>query len=275
MPETSSVRKINRRSWRQFSLRALLLVSIGCGALIGPWMERARRQQLAVAALQDAGFNVIHGEPYVPLSPLKARLRNWFGPDLFETVTEVRYSSDHAFSRRRVGDDELARLRPSLEDLPGLERLSLYTFRATPVGFSQLEGLTRLESLTLITNGRREDGLGALGRLPRLQGLALRGSSMDLSSLKSGWPALSGLSVENLSDGDAEVLANRTAGLKALTLVNCRLAEAGIRAVARIPGLEAVHFHERGLDASDEAVKGSELLRTLRPDLAVNLAGWD
>lgn len=31
--------------WRQFSLRTLLLVPIGCGAII-PWTERARRQNL-------------------------------------------------------------------------------------------------------------------------------------------------------------------------------------------------------------------------------------
>ncbi|MFO0897144.1 MAG: hypothetical protein U0836_06895 [Pirellulales bacterium] len=262
------------RGWRQFSLRTLLLVSIGLGSYAGWWADRARRQRLAVAALQAAGFTVIYGEPYVAPSPLKARLRSWFGPDLFETVTEVRYSSDHAFRRRRVGDDELARLRPSLENLPGLERLSLYSHDATSEGFSQLEGLTRLEGLRLVT-GRGGVGLGTLGRLPPLKGLGLRGSSLDLSSLKSGWPALSGLSVEYLSHADAELLASRAAGLKTLTLINCRLGEAGIRAVARIPGLEAVHFHERGLGASDEAVKGSELLRTLRPDLAVNLAGWD
>lgn len=63
MPETSSVRQVDRRRWRQFSLRTLLLVSIGWGAIIGPWTERARRQRVAVAALQDAGFQVFYGDP--------------------------------------------------------------------------------------------------------------------------------------------------------------------------------------------------------------------
>src|SRR5262245_38702200 len=87
MREPLDARQCGRRRWRQFSLRTLLLLSIGCGAILGPWMERARRQRLAVAALEDAGFQVFYGEPDAQPSPLRERLRGWFGPDLFETVT--------------------------------------------------------------------------------------------------------------------------------------------------------------------------------------------
>lgn len=60
--------------------------------------------------------------------PLHDRLRRWFGPHLFETVTGLEYSYFDRFRRRRPLDGpSLEAIRPHLESLPRLQRLDLTT----------------------------------------------------------------------------------------------------------------------------------------------------
>ncbi|MFO0897145.1 MAG: hypothetical protein U0836_06900 [Pirellulales bacterium] len=276
MRETSSVRQVDRRRWRQFSLRTLLLVSIGSGALIGPWMERARRQRLAVAALQDAGFQVFYGEPDAQPSLLRERLWAWFGPDLFETVTGLEYSYFDRFRRRQPLDGpSLEAIRPHLESLPRLQRLDLTTAPTTRMDFSQLVGLVRLESLTVVDNGHSAEGLGSLRGLPRLESLTLLGGGTNLELLRSGWPTLESLSAPGTGDADAEILADCPSGLKHLHLTDCLLTDRGIRALAQIRGLRSVYFQDTSALTGKRRASRWDSLRALRPDVTVTYSICD
>lgn len=270
MRKPSSASQSNRQRWRQFSLRTLLLVSIGCGAIIVPWTERARRQRAAVAALQDAGFQVSYGERDAPPSPLRDRLRGWFGPDLFETVTGLEYSFFDRFRHRRpLEGPSLSAIRPHLENLPRLERLDLTTWHGARMDFGQLVGLVRLESLTVVDNGHAAEELAGLRGLPRLESLTLLGVRTNLEMLRCGWPALATLSASGIGNAEAELLASRPEGIKHLRLTDCLLTDHGIRALARIRGLQSVHCRHTSSPIGSREESRWNALQRLRPDISV------
>ena len=159
---TTSVQTIGqpRRRWFQLGLGTLLglvtLMAIWMGALV----NRAERQQRAVAAVRHLGGEVAYSEGGLSWSP--DWLRAWAREDYFQTVTAVSLTNVTQFT-----DADLTHL----EGLTGLQRLWLPNTQVSDAGIERLKDLNAIQELDL-SNTRVSDaglkhlkGMGSLQRL--------------------------------------------------------------------------------------------------------------
>jgi len=154
-----------KRRWYQYRLRTLvvlmLLASIGM-SWVAVRMERARRQQAALAELGKSGPMLWITEGAAPRG--LAWLESVLGEGFFTRVIELR------IVHRKTTDADLERLR----GLRDLRLLFLDSPGISDAGLAHLEGLPRLQTLWLYGAPITDAGLEHLTRVPRLERLALR-----------------------------------------------------------------------------------------------------
>lgn len=136
-----------RRRWFQFSLGSLLLVMTVFGIWLGLRMDRARRQERAVAVLRERGdvqydsifVNMSNPKRFVRPAPYGPKwLRAIVGNDFFDRVRAV-------WVYKATTDDDLT----YLEDLPDVESLIISSPQVTGSGLEHLRGLGSLKELIL------------------------------------------------------------------------------------------------------------------------------
>ena len=154
-----------RRSWLQFSVRALLLAVILIAVFLGVQVNRARTQARAVAAVKAYGGFVHYDYEYVsgayksgcePWAP--SWLRAAIGDDFFRTAVEVNliYDGTGAAQVQTARTDDA--VMPVLRDLPGLKTLCIHEGQATDLSGWKCSGISSsLENLSSIPRGDQPD----------------------------------------------------------------------------------------------------------------------
>ena len=215
-PEIDANSVWRKLRWLRFNVRALVIaVAIFC-AVLGLWVERARRQKAALSELDSfgGGFNYDYdwdqetgrctsgnGQSWVPASILDRT-----GPDLFHDVSALSFSN-LPYSPYDDGDPppidnavfvtavkhELRLLRhirqldlvatpdATAECLPAVRRLTklelLECWGATDAGIANLAGLGRLREVTVYEGRLTDESLRVFGKMDRLERLCLLGTN--------------------------------------------------------------------------------------------------
>ncbi|MCH8047645.1 MAG: hypothetical protein IID44_28460 [Planctomycetes bacterium] len=137
-----------KRRWYQFSLRTLLVVSVAIAAALGYFSDRVRTQRAAVAAIREAGGDVIYdweycdpqsAEAYLESIDRQPRIPKWItdylGDDVFYSVAEVSFPGAWKYTAHECTDDTLTHLH----GLPRLKRVTLKMTRVTDEGVEKLQ----------------------------------------------------------------------------------------------------------------------------------------
>ena len=187
------------RRWLQFSLRSLLVLVTVLAVWLGREVNRARRQNEAVAAIQQAGGMVFYDSQ---VRPPQSRFRRWFprfvrllGEDLADAVVIVMLFPEAEPELLHDGTNErplvsLAMMIGRLEDLVELDAGGM---NFDDADLAHLRGLKKLASLYLShvqLNGTvvhctriTDDGLAQIAHLSRLEALHLEGAGITDAGL--------------------------------------------------------------------------------------------
>jgi hypothetical protein len=166
-----------RRRRFQFSLGSMLLLMTVFGVWFGIRMDRARRQERAVAALGERG-GVSYDSVFVNMSNPKQFMKTApYGPKWLRAVV-----SDNFFDRVRgvylyesTTDADLE----NLKDLPDVESLIIASSLVTDAGVARLKHASALKELILDCPGVSDAGLLHLRSLQKLRHLELLCSATD------------------------------------------------------------------------------------------------
>jgi len=190
-PTTAEPQVKSRRRWYQFSLRTLLIVVtlVGCGlGWLGFKVREARRQEVAVAAIEKLGGQVAYDDQFDSLGnyvgkvvpPGPAWLRELLGNDFFRNVRTV----DLTLPTLRDADLD------QLQWLSTCKWLNLGKSGVTDAGLPQVKELTQLNWLLLANTQVSDAGLENLKGLAQLQTLDLRGTRVTAAGVKKLQQAL-------------------------------------------------------------------------------------
>jgi Leucine-rich repeat (LRR) protein len=225
-----------QRRWYQFGLRALLIFVTVAGCSIG-WLgikvQEARRQEAAVAAIQQLSAMVIYDYQYghdlhdksdIATPPGPLWLHDLLGDDFFRNVYEVDLGNTLG---GQITDDNLKPLR----GLRRLKKLDLYRAPVTDAGLEHLAGLDQLETLSLSYSRITDAGLRHLEGLAQLKQLELHNTQVTDTGLESlrGLTNLEelGLGETKITDIGLEYLQGLTQ-LKKLHLAYTQVTDAGV-----------------------------------------------
>jgi hypothetical protein len=255
-----------KRRWFQFSLRALmiltLLVGMGMAVWIVPLKKRADRQRTAVAEILKDGGNVDYDYgPQQKEPPGPVWLRKLLGDDFFATVDGVTVRTDAGMRQ--------------LDDLPQLLNVRVLPAgsigaapeKLTDAGITHLEGLTRLATLQLQHTAMTDAGVASFKGLTELNILELDYTNLTDSGLAQ-LKALSKLGILTLrgtkvTDAGMKHL-NGFADLYILDLGNTNVTDAGLAQLAGLPRLEILHLDSTKItDAGLEQLKKLPMLDRL------------
>jgi internalin A len=218
------------RPWRRFlrfSVRGLIVVVLLIGGWLGWIVRSARIQQVAVAAIENAGGFVWYdwqwskGRSIPGAQPWAPRwLVDRIGVDYFGHVTCVMLfpvATDGVLAKVGLLTQlqELNLYRSSVSDfglshLRGLNELTTLYLGRTPVtdaGLAHLGGLTNLRELKLDSTEVSDAGLAHLSRLSKLTNLDLRNTQVTDAGLAHirGLTSLSRLELEGSQVTDAGI----------------------------------------------------------------------
>lgn len=245
--------------WRQFSLRALMVLILLCAIGLLLWnryVEPARRSQRLIAEVERLG-GAVRAEAYDT---------SWseivFGKGYFIEIREL------ALPKARIDDDWLKHL----QDTPRLSSLGLSHTAIGDAGLVHLRGLKELESLWLDHTKVTDAGLAPLEPLTQLKQLSLRGCRITddgLGCLKN----MTELEVLNLMDtmvSDTGIARlNGLAKLEILALDNTNVTHASLPHLKKLPVLRQVTIAGTGILPSS---LWYELPRLENPKLSAKLA---
>jgi hypothetical protein len=271
-PTTAGVRQVPatrpRRSWRQFSLRTLLVAMLVLSvffALFAWRLQRARRQAAAVATIRKLGGVVTYdyqveaekkGKTVVD-SPMPAWLVRWLGQDFFHEVVKSTMNRQEPKS-----DDDIRAFWSAISQLSQLElfqasgkwvngrmateavgkhrRLRHLMLSEGNVHGNDLEPLARLSQLEVLWLQRNpigDDGTNHLRNFPHLEDLKLTMTEIGDDSMPAivANSKLQRLAVDftQVSDRGAELLA-RLPHLESLTIGWTKITDDGLPHLAKL-----------------------------------------
>ncbi len=169
---------------RVVTLRVALLLILAAGLWLGWRVDRARRQEHAVAAIRGVGGTVVFdhddtdaNEAPGALTRAFAGVREWIGDAFFRDVVAV------SFLGSNLDDTKLAAIS----------------------GRGGLGEFGRLERLILMNTYVGDEGLRQLGTMTQVRTLYLGGSNVTDGGMfyLKGWTRLEDLGVSNTQVGDA------------------------------------------------------------------------
>ena len=257
----------SRRRWLQFGMRTLLVAVTGLALVLAWWVNAARQQRRAVAAIRTHepnaqivyDYQVVVEEGDAPeasrrrvhssaVSPVPTWLLRLFGDDFFHDVVELLVHEV---------DDALLE---NVAKLKSLERLTFLYGTATHRGIARLGKLRQLLSLNAVLIDLTDESLSVLVSLPRLQHL--------------------GIGDEGITDQGLNCLADARS-LKSLMLGCETVTDQGVAHLAALTNLEELQISGRGITgagfgafASFKKLKRLELSpRNMNDDGLSRLAG--
>jgi hypothetical protein len=274
--------KQKRRSWLQFSVRALLVAVLITAVFLGVQVNRARAQARAVAEVKAYGGFVHYDYEYVngaykpgcePWAP--SWLRAAIGDDFFRTAVEVNLICEG------VGPTQVQTARtddavmPVLRDLPGLKALSIHEGQATDRSMEVVRHLGSLENLSIPEGpGLTDAGLANLAGLRHLKDLSLGEVKVTdaglahlsrLYALKQLyiWPAPGEPELRGITDAGMRHISGLTS-LEELTIVNGSFTDECLASVAKLVNLKALRFTFGAFRFSQDGLAVLKPLRNLK-----------
>ena len=290
-----------RRRRPAISLRALLLLVLLAGLLLGWRVRRARDQERVVQLLRTSGGTHHYdwefvGGTFTPgrEPPGPGWFRRLLGDAYFQEVSWVSLADHHPPERseeagrsldrvlvglrtldrlrelsiggRQLHDPHMARVR----DLASLERLEVWgAANLTDAGIVHLRGLDRLRSIAINDCSLRDASLGHLAEIPSLEELDLRGNRITDAGLArlERLPRLRRLRLgygrNEITDRGMESLL-RVESLEALDLGATKVGDAGLRLLEGLPRLA-----ELSTGRSRVTAEGIARFRGVRPGVRV------
>jgi hypothetical protein len=262
-----------RRPWLRFSIRAVMLLVLVVGVLLGRHVNKARKQHAAVAAVQRAGgwvhydYEFVNGKLTRGQSPWAPRwLRQMVGDEFFQNVRQVSLVYDDSSGKRfdnpnvEASDELLKRL----SDLPGLTNLYLTDTQATDEGLRHIGKMTGLETL-MIWNARlvTDAGVAHLKSLRKLKTIHINKSNLTNKSLLllSSLPGMEEMSLQqnHFSDeGLARLKGKDRLKRLYIGLGDLQVTDAGL---AHLRGFERLELLD--VQHSEVTINGLEQLKTL------------
>ena len=273
--------KQKRRSWLQFSVRALLLAVILIAVFLGVQVNRARTQARAVAEVKAYGGFVHYDYEYVngayksgcqPWAP--SWLRAAIGDDFFRTAVEVNLICDGVGAAQVLTARTDDAVMPVLRDLPGLKTLLIHEGQATDQSMEVVRHLSSLENLYIPEGpGLTDAGLASLAGLRHLKDLSLGQANVTdaglvhlsrLYALKKLyiWPAPGETELRGITDAGVRQLSGLT-GLEELTLFNGSFTDDSLASVAKLVNLKTLRFTFGAFQFSPDGLARLKALRNL------------
>jgi Leucine Rich Repeat (LRR) protein len=287
MPADQPAKRHRRRSWFRYSLGTLLIgLTIGC-VWLGFIVNRAQRQQRAVAMVRElngyAIYDIPKGDGFVLATPeFPATWRGQLGIDLRGNVVAISVPAggDTQELKRMRGpnDRDLAKLR----HLNNLENLHIRRGDISEQGCRHLATLPSLRYLCLTETPISEEGLAQIGGIRTLEHLSLIASTGNARDPITGnalrhLTELKCLTELDLSGTDVDDVGlehlTKLPRLKSLRLCKTRITNEGLRAIAKMP-LESLFI--AGTQVDDEGIVHLARMTTLeRLDIEVTNVSRD
>jgi hypothetical protein len=279
----------SRRRWRGLSLRALMLIILAVGGVLGWWLYKARVQREVVAAIKRNGGSVTYDWDWgdnQPLPPGAAKpwpkwLVQAVGPDFLGNVKAV-----HLLNRGEsidilmadigqlgqleslqlgwcdVSDDALVHLR----NLTRLRTFHLSGTRVRGPGLIHLKRMTQLEDLSFHRIPISDDDLSHLAGLTRLKHVSITVENVTTAGLVHlrKMRGLETLDVWQTKITSLEPIRNLT-HIKSLGLTDTPIDDAGLEAVANFRELESLYLQrvDKVTDAGLASISGLPKLASL------------
>lgn len=237
-----------RRSWKQFSIRAILLTTAATALILGPWMQGLRRQRQAIAQIVEAQDAEIVSEKRGLSRFLPDRITNLFPPDFFCSVTEVRLSYQTVDRKMVTPDDkQWAALTRSLDAFPYLESLSLHTLGLQDQDLAMLKPLgDRVQSLSineLFHGDLKSPSLRHLEGWEKLKTLSFLSGSIDGQGIESlsKIPNLSAVTIgSGTFEGSRLSELAKASSLERITFWQCRFDTNCLGSLKTLPNLKSL-----------------------------------
>lgn len=201
-----------RRFRLAISLRAMIVLVLVVGLVLGWRVSKARQQKLISQAIRERGGTIYYdwevvGGRYVP--GRKPRISEWVrrfvGDEYFQEIAQVNLGYDYS-TKDSIGRQHRDLMIGYLRNMSYVTHLDMYEFQVTDTDLAVLRNLPLLESLTIWNPEELSDaGIAQLRSLKRLV-----------------W----------------------------LRIVNPRMTDSGIAALAKLPSLERLEFEGHGLSDS-------------------------
>jgi hypothetical protein len=217
MEATSRLRP--QRGWFSFSLRTLLLGLTIFAIWLGWWVNSARQQRQAAAAIRQLGGGVYYdfqvdkdGTP-VPdaVSWVPSAVIRILGEDLFHNVVLVNMIYNGDGPGRQFNQQLTDTCLDHLGGFRNLQHLYLWGDQASDAGLAKVGRALSLRTLDMReASGITDAGIAQLGGLRNLQSLLVGGSQIGNESLRilSTLPRLTQLLVPETSQFTDEGLAH-------------------------------------------------------------------
>jgi hypothetical protein len=284
-----------RRSWFQYSLRSLfiltLFVAIAC-SFLAVKMRKAENQAYAVKSLRELGWVMLYDYQVVAMrcNPPKpnptpygpAWMRRLFGDDFFNNAVYANGFADaHAeyldnlpkleflFLHAHEGGSSIGKTPPTnaifddalqhVKKLTQLKILQLDHLGISDAGLENLAGLTQLERLDLVTPNITGDGLKYLTGLTRLGQLRLYAPKVTDAKIKN-LAALTSLKelalhTPNVTDDGLEHLKTLKQ-LKDLDVFKTKISKAGVEKLSQALPNCKISAAPKGMGTSEDKVNG-------------------
>ena len=241
----SATTETPRRRRFAISLRALMLLVLAVGGLIGWRANRAQTQRKAVEVIRAAKGAVTYDFQVFPRNTPRA------------TISAAKPPGP-AWLRRPIGDEYFQEVASVTLDGPvtaetmaaigSLDRLESIYFKNAPTiggGLATLRGLSRLKRVNITSPAVTDADLAILGRSRNLELVWLTGADITDSGLSHlvGLSKLAALDLNDspkLTDAVAENLVPTLPSLKSLELIGSAITDATLASLGRRPGLNSL-----------------------------------
>jgi hypothetical protein len=216
----------------RFSLRTLLLAVLVIGVMLGGYVNRVRRQQAAIAAIEKFGGGAMYDY----------EIKNdWYDANGESSVAD--------WLRNRVADDyfhsiKLVVFGPSTD----LQESLRVEVEAADEVLRSLEGLPRLELLYTTKVPVSDEGMSYIGKLQCLQKLIIEDSSNVTDTGVAHLAGCRQLEALELS-GDSQIsdeglrVISQLPRLKYLYLADNRCTDRGLAHIGQMRQLTALYLH--------------------------------
>jgi hypothetical protein len=232
---SSFLRRLKPRTWRQFSLRGLLIVITLACTWLGLETRRATRQREAIIMFKDLGGDLTFERRFGRNEKSDKEVHARFANEFFRDVVSVNFGFNHL---AEVTDRQMA----AFDALPSVNMILLHNASnnvgVSDEGIRHLGGLSKLKVLSL---GRTRVAGPGLRHLPRgIVSLHLTHSPIDDEGL---------------------VYLRGMKNLKTLDIDHTGISDAGLAQIADLVSLESLNL--RGTLVTDQGLEQLASLKSL------------
>ncbi len=227
-----------RQGKRGLTLRALMLLVVIVGGVLGTQVRLAHRQRDVATFLRQNRWSIDYDWQWEGDRPVTNR-KPWAPQWLVEQLGVDFFGHVYSIGHTQATDTMLA----EVGKLDQLEQLNIFGNEVTDAGLGHIRNLTNLHALYLSNTSITGAGLANLERMTKLRYLGLQGSRIDDASLVhiKDLQRLEFLSLNSVTVGDGAMM--HLAGLTSLTelaLDNTNVSDAGLLQLKGLKNLKTL-----------------------------------